>query len=115
KDIDSLKENNVEKVGAFSKNIINRMGAFPSVPNRNSGAIQDQKAKIAKEKTPSKDSITDIDGLLDRLEEWQSQQVVKNAKNSVSGILSTVGAKRDELSSRYKFYNSHILSLHQKY
>src|SRR5690606_35631705 len=31
------------------------------------------------------------------------------------GILSTVGAKKDELSSRYKFYNSHILSLHQKY
>src|SRR5690606_25569862 len=37
------------------------------------------------------------------------------AKNAVSGILSTVTAKKDELSSRYKFYNSHILSLHQKY
>ena len=29
KDIDSLGKNNVEKVEAFSKNITNRMGAFP--------------------------------------------------------------------------------------
>ncbi|MEC8831855.1 MAG: LptF/LptG family permease, partial [Bacteroidota bacterium] len=29
KDIDSLRDNNLEKVTAFSKNVINRMGAFP--------------------------------------------------------------------------------------
>ena len=114
KDIDSLRENNLEKVEAFSKNIVNRMGAFPSVPKA-SGAVRDHRAKIEKGKPLPKDSIHDIEDLLDRLEDWQRQQVVKNAKNSVSGILSTVGAKKDELSSRYKFYNSHILSLHQKY
>lgn len=109
KDIDSLKENNLEKVEAFSKNIVNRMGAFPSVP------VGNQNVKRDREKTQPKDSITDIEGLLDHLEDWQRQQVLKNAKNSVTGIISTVGAKKDELSSRYKFYNSHILSLHQKY
>src|SRR5690606_33843040 len=30
KDIDSLRENNQEKVEAFSKNIVNRMGTFPN-------------------------------------------------------------------------------------
>src|SRR5690606_16537247 len=111
KDIDSLRENNQEKVEAFSKNIVNRMGAFPNYPKRD--LERDRAPKGGK--TEPKDSITDMEGLLDRLEPWQELQVVKNAKNAVSGILSTVTAKKDELSSRYKFYNSHILSLHQKY
>src|SRR5690606_30750459 len=73
------------------------------------------KEKAMEAAEESKDSITDIEGLLGQLEDWQQLQVVKNAKNAITGIISTVGAKKDELSSRYKFYNSHILSLHQKY
>lgn len=40
---------------------------------------------------------------------------MKKAQNEVSSILNTVTSKKNELQSRYKFYNSHILSLHQKY
>ncbi|WP_418498715.1 LptF/LptG family permease [Flagellimonas sp.] len=120
KDIDSLRENNLEKVEAFSKNIVNRMGAFPILPKKNLQKAESPKLELIqteeqKKKEIQKDSIKDIEGLLDHLEEWQRLQVVKNAKNSVSGIMSTVTAKKDELQSRYKFYNSHILSLHQKY
>ncbi len=121
KDIDSLRENNLEKVEAFSKNIVNRMGAFPIQPKKKkpqqvekTGLELIQTEKNQKDRM-KKDSIKDIDALLDNLEEWQRMQVMKNAKNSVSGIMSTVTAKKDELQSRYKFYNSHILSLHQKY
>src|SRR5690606_25329845 len=111
KDIDSLRENNHEKVEAFSKNIVNRMGAFANYPKRDLQRVETPKGGT----TRPKDTITDMDGLMGQLEPWQELQVVKNAKNAVSGILSTVTAKKDELSSRYKFYNSHILSLHQKY
>lgn len=120
KDIDSLRENNLEKVEAFSKNIVNRMGAFPIQPKKKPQQVEKtgleliQTEKNQKDRM-KKDSIKDIDALLDNLEEWQRMQVMKNAKNSVSGIMSTVTAKKDELQSRYKFYNSHILSLHQKY
>ena len=116
KDIDSLGKNNVEKVEAFSKNITNRMGAFPLPEEKDSTLIdteEDNVAKIAMEKP--KDTIEDIDGYLKSLVEWQRSQVLNNAKNSVTGILSTVIAKKDELQNRFKFYNSHILSLHKKY
>ncbi|NDV14804.1 LptF/LptG family permease [Muricauda sp. TY007] len=116
KDIDSLRENNLEKVVAFSKNVVNRMGAFPSkVPKdttkQNLELIQPPK-KV--EKT-EQDSIKTIDGFIQSLEQWEQIQVMKKAQNEVSSILNTVTSKKNELQSRYKFYNSHILSLHQKY
>jgi lipopolysaccharide export system permease protein len=113
KDIDSLRENNLEKVEAFSKNIVNRMGAFPVLTQKNLQKTENPKLELIqteeqKKKEIQKDSIKDIEGLLDHLEEWQRLQVLKNAKNSVSGIMNTITAKKDELQSRYKFYNSHI-------
>ncbi|MBA4744063.1 MAG: LptF/LptG family permease [Muricauda sp.] len=116
KDIDSLRENNLEKVVAFSKNVVNRMGAFPpKVPKdttmQNLELIQPPK-KV--EKT-EQDSIRTIDQFIESLEQWEQIQVMKKAQNEVSSILNTVTSKKNELQSRYKFYNSHILSLHQKY
>ncbi|MBO0323054.1 LptF/LptG family permease [Muricauda sp. CAU 1633] len=112
KDIDSLGKNNLEKVEAFSKNIVNRMGAFPEKRIKNDSL---QPVKVAKPEEEVIDSIKDVDDLLATLQEWQRLQVINNAKNSVSGILNTVISKKEELQSRYKFYNSHILSLHNKY
>src|SRR5690606_24700129 len=105
----------LEKVEAFSKNIVNRMGAFATKPKIRAPEEGPQRAAAPDAQTRSMAPIADIEDLLAQLEPWQVNQVVKNAKNAVSGILSTVTAKKDELSSRYKFYNSHILSLHQKY
>lgn len=112
KDIDSLGTNNLEKVEAFSKNIVNRMGAFPPKT-----AISDtiQVATRIPVNKISKDSLKDVEDLLKSLEEWQRLQVVNNAKNSVSSVLTTVVSKKDELQQRFKFYNSHILSLHKKF
>jgi lipopolysaccharide export system permease protein len=115
KDIDSLGKNNVEKVEAFSKNIVNRMGAFPAKP------IVDDSLQLIE--IPEKEIVTDslknsiqnADDLLKQLQEWQRLQVVNNAKNTITGILNTVISKKEELQKRYKFYNSHILSLHNKY
>ncbi|AEM72300.1 permease YjgP/YjgQ family protein [Allomuricauda ruestringensis DSM 13258] len=116
KDIDSLRENNLEKVTAFSKNVVNRMGAFPpKVPKdttkQNLELVQPQK-KVEKSE---QDSIKTIDEFIESLVQWEQIQVMKKAQNEVSSILNTVTSKKNELQSRYKFYNSHILSLHQKY
>ncbi|RDY61390.1 LptF/LptG family permease [Flagellimonas nanhaiensis] len=114
KDIDSLGKNNVEKVEAFSKNIVTRMGGFPI-------SIEKDSLKIAAipgvpvDTLMQKDTILSVEDLLGTLKEWQEMQVVSNAKNSVTGILNTVKSKKDELQKRFKFYNSHILSLHKKY
>ncbi|MCR9262887.1 MAG: LptF/LptG family permease [Flavobacteriaceae bacterium] len=112
KDIDSLGTNNLEKVEAFSKNIVNRMGAFPP-----KAAIRDtiQAATQIPVNKISKDSLKSVDELLESFQDWQQLQIVNNAKNSVTSILTTVVSKKDELQQRFKFYNSHILSLHKKF
>ena len=116
KDIDSLGKNNVEKVEAFSKNITTRMGAFPLPDKRDSTLAKVNMSNaldtVAK---PQLDTITSIEGLLSNLKIWERDQVVNNAKSSVTGILNTVKSKKEELQKRFKFYNSHILSLHKKY
>ena len=113
KDIDSLRENNLEKVTAFSKNVVNRMGAFPVKAPIDT---TQQKLELIKAKdTLQRDSIETIDQFVSGLEQWEQIQVMKKALNEVSSIINTVDSKKQELQSRYKFYNSHILSLHQKY
>jgi len=116
KDIDSLRENNLEKVEAFSKNVVNRMGAFPLQTPVDSTQKNLQLIKPKKKAKEIKlDSIKTMDDFIESLEQWEQIQVMKKAQNEVSSILNTVKSKKDELQSRYKFYNSHILSLHQKY
>jgi len=115
KDIDSLRENNLEKVEAFSKNVVNRMGAFPIQTPTDSTQKNLQLIKTKKKAKEIKvDSIKTVDDFMESLEQWEQMQVMKKAQNEVSSILNTVKSKKDELQSRYKFYNSHILSLHQK-
>ncbi len=116
KDIDSLRENNLEKVEAFSKNVVNRMGAFPLQTPVDSTQKNLQLLKPKKKAKEIKlDSIKTMDDFIESLEQWEQIQVMKKAQNEVSSILNTVKSKKEELQSRYKFYNSHILSLHQKY
>lgn len=120
KDIDSLRKNNIEKVEAFSKNITTRMGAFPTEPKQDSTKIAkkpgaSQLGAKTEQKEIQKDSVITIDGLLNDLKEWQRVQVVNGAKSSVTSILTSVVSKKEELQKRFKFFNSHILSLHKKY
>lgn len=120
KDIDSLRKNNLEKVEAFSKNIVTRMGAFPDSTKRkrSKSKIANETLQITKSDPIAEvktDSLVTIDGLLLELKEWQRTQAMNKTKNAVSSILTSVVAKKDELQKRFKFYNSHILSLHKKY
>ncbi|WP_240740153.1 LptF/LptG family permease [Flagellimonas allohymeniacidonis] len=120
KDIDSLGKDNLKKVEAFSKNITGRMGAFPISKEKDSIRgirIKQNLTKVPEQEIEEneKDSISSVGDVLDKLQEWQRQQVFNNANTSVAGILTTVQAKKEELQKRFKFYNSHILSLHQKY
>ncbi len=118
KDIDSLKDNNIKQVRAFSKNIAARMGAFPvkiadslskkldyPTPNKGKGKEKDSLADIAF----AKGDITAL------LPEWQKAQMFGNAKNTVNNILNTVKGKKEELNKRYEIHNRHILSLHKKF
>ncbi|MEM6863829.1 MAG: LptF/LptG family permease [Bacteroidota bacterium] len=125
KDIDSLGKDNVNKVEAFSKNITRRIGAFPILSKKDSLALvamkKDNLANTGKkdfekhEDIQVKDSLENVEDLLDELAVWQQLQLLNNSKTTVTGILNTVRSKKEELQKRFKFYNSHILSLHQKY
>ncbi|SHG26502.1 LptF/LptG family permease [Flagellimonas flava] len=119
KDIDSLGKNNVEKVEAFSKNIITRMGGFPEPPKLDSLQLASEallnKSKVDSLQQIQYDTISTIKEFINTLPEWQQLQVVSSAKTTTQGVLSTVVAKKEELQKRFKFYNSHILSLHKKY
>lgn len=124
KDIDSLKENNVKVVTAFSKNITTRMGAF--LPLTQPDSLPEQKtfkksvdtalinAKIRKKLLRKKDT-TPVENLMDLYPEYQQIQIMSTAKNSISNILNSVLGKKEEIQRRYKIYNMHILSLHKKF
>jgi lipopolysaccharide export system permease protein len=127
KDIDSIKKDNIRIVGAFSKNIINRMGGFiPLIekdstkpPVRLTGGIIDSTNTLdaatveALRKTGSQAKT--FDNVIDLYQDRQQGQIMNTAKNSISNILSSIQAKKDELEKRYKIYNMHILSLHKKF
>ncbi len=116
KDIDSLGKNNLEKVEAFSKNITNRMGAFPVKAKKDSTQINASlNEEYLKTSIKGKDSIKTIDDAIAALPEWQRTQVIRSAKNNVTNIKNSVISKKEELQKRFKFYRSHILSLHKKY
>ncbi|MEM8848350.1 MAG: LptF/LptG family permease, partial [Bacteroidota bacterium] len=76
---------------------------------------EEAEVESEEESEVKKDSIQSTDDLLEEMAIWQQLQVLNNSKTTVTGILNTVKSKKDELQKRFKFYNSHILSLHQKY
>ncbi|MGB5662538.1 LptF/LptG family permease, partial [Eudoraea sp.] len=133
KDIDSLRENNVKIVAAFSKNITNRMGAFlpvsqidTTLKTTESKIVLDTVLKSTKKKVlpilvQEKDTVqidkdtVQIDNVLDLYREDRRIHIVNAAKNSISNILNSVLGKKEELQRRYKIYNMHILSLHKKF
>jgi len=124
-DIDSLKRNNVKVVTAFSKNIANRMGAFIPISTKDSTYKSENIPKLRKDSlvtndqklshSEKKDSIAPVEGIVDLYGEWQKDQIISSAKNSVSNILNSILGKKEELQRRYKIYNMHILSLHKKF
>ena len=124
KDIDSIQENNVKIVAAFSKNITNRMGAF--LPLTKPDTLSEKKPlktsldttilnKKQKLMLLKKTDTMPVDNLIDLYKEYQQIQIIGSAKNSVSNILNSVLGKKEELQRRYKIYNMHILSLHKKF
>ena len=132
KDIDSLKQNNVKVINAFSKNITNRMGAFVPIAPEDS-LIQPDKAKVDSlknkgipvitlpdsvkvvQKKAEVDSIKTSQDILNLYARWERDQLLGAAKNSVSNVLNSVSGKKEDIQRRYKVYNMHILSLHKKF
>ncbi|APQ19386.1 LptF/LptG family permease [Maribacter hydrothermalis] len=124
KDIDSLRGDNYNIVRAFSKNIESRSGLFvPLINNSADSTLTDlatrkdsisaQKAIAAKANIALQDSIKE--NILILFPDWQQIQILSSAKNATSSILGSVSGKKEEMQKRYKIYNMHILSLHNKY
>jgi len=111
KDIDSLRDNNVKQVKAFSKNVYIRMGAFPVKVD----SLEKEEKKENTVKPKKMDTVFDVSDLVTLVPEWQQSQLYSNAKNSVTNILNTINGKKNELDKRYEIYNRHILSLHKKF
>ncbi len=126
KDIDSLREDNLRIVRAFSKNISTRTGAFPASA-RDTALTNKRKKLIAKDSTnllrrpekvvvdAKKDSVEHIDDVIALFDDWQKTQMLNSAKTSVSNVLSSIRGKKEELEKRYEIYHRHILSLHKKF
>ncbi|MFH6604051.1 LptF/LptG family permease [Maribacter algicola] len=124
KDIDSLKNDNLRVVGAFSKNINNRIGAFVPVVEIDTFMARKQREMMRDSSALDtvgtkaggiKDSLATIEDLLGFFKDWQRIQLMTSAKNSATNILTSVKAKKDEIDRRYKIYNLHIYSLHAKF
>ncbi len=123
-DIDSIKKDNFRIVRAFSKNIGSRIGAFVPLEPKDTTTIKSEaiakrdsilveKVKLVKANKEKQDSLkTDV---LHIFPDWQKIQIVNTAKNATTGILGSIRGKKEEMQNRYKNYNLHILSLHNKY
>jgi lipopolysaccharide export system permease protein len=61
------------------------------------------------------DTTTPPENIFELYEQWQLIQMVGSAKNSVSNILNSIEGKKEDLQRRYKIYNMHLLSLHNKF
>ena len=122
KDIDSLKQNNVKVITAFSKNITGRMGAF-TLESELDSLTEDEDDRVLEipkgfqpEKEPTgPDSVKTTQDIIDLYKKWEKDQVISSAKNAVTNVLNSVSGKKEELQRRYKIYYMHILSLHKKY
>ena len=119
KDIDSLKDNNLTVITAFSKNITTRMGAFVPLSYKDTTllvnlATKSKDTALLKDGA-MKDTLKNIGDLLNLYQVWQQKQIMSSASNAVSNILNSVAGKKEDLQRRYKIYNMHILSLHKKY
>ncbi|MBQ4915432.1 LptF/LptG family permease [Maribacter sp. MMG018] len=124
KDIDSLKQDNYRIVRAFSKNMESRMGVFAPLDPKDTlktktalqkkqDSIRQIKLKLYRANKAKQDSVKE--SVLYLFPDWQQIQVLSAAKNNTTNILNSVRGKKEEMQKRYKIYNMHILSLHNKF
>ncbi len=119
KDIDSIRDNNLAVVGAFSKNIVTRLGAF--APLAENDTLSNTHANTASQKDSlpatyqAMDTVTNTADILGLYQEYQQRQIISSAANAISNILNSVSGKKQDIENKYKIYNMHILSLHKKY
>lgn len=132
-DIDSIENHNKGLVGAFSKNISMRMGAFPVKENDSVSRARDSiqqvrdsvQASLVKQ-IPKQAADSNLvprkpkrviaeANLLSPFKTFEQGQLLDASRNSVKNILNSVRGKREELELSYKRYNMHILSLHKKF
>ncbi|MET1259562.1 LptF/LptG family permease [Flagellimonas sp. DF-77] len=117
KDIDSLKENNLVRVRAFSNSISIRVGAFPLkvVDSGKTKTITPTGiTEIPDEAAPIDEALFEQD-IASLVPEWQKGQLLINARNNITNILNTVRSRKIELNRRYEIYYRHILSMHKKF
>jgi lipopolysaccharide export system permease protein len=113
KDIDSLREDNVKLVTAFSKNIVGRMGAF--IPVKKPDSLSQISIDKKKREMDSLGTKKNTDSLLALYPSWHQTQILSSAKSATSNIITSIQGKKNELQIKYKIYRLHILSLHKKY
>ncbi|MBM1107309.1 LptF/LptG family permease [Aurantibacter crassamenti] len=125
KDIDSLRNDNLKIVRAFSKNISHRAGAFPFIKkdtvkiNLNEKLIKADSTNLLRQPDDLvkviADSIKTTANVIGLFNEWQQIQLYTSAKNNITNVISSIKGKKEELDKRYEIYNRHILSLHKKF
>ncbi len=119
KDIDSIRENNLTVVGAFSKNIVTRLGAFAPLTEPDSVSQSQPYTNPQRDSLPAgsetEERITNTADILGLYQEYQQRQIISSAANAISNILNSVSGKKQDIENKYKIYNMHILSLHKKY
>ena len=125
KDIDSLREDNIKIISAFSKSITTRTGGFLPVKLAADTIKREIKAapkvkeaildSLANKKAANKANIKEVNDIIALYNDWQQEQIFSSAKNSVANILNTVRSKKLDIQRRNKIYRLHILSYHKKF
>ncbi len=116
-DIDSLNQENLRIVGAFSKNIQTRVGAFAGHRKDSIRRAKEKKQPMVKspKDTLFKDSVKTVRDVINLFPEWQKVQLIASASTNMTNIVTSVQGKKTELGKRYEIHNRHILALHKKF
>lgn len=126
KDIDSINNDNIKTINAFSKSISSRSGAFRTKRKRPKASEKGKKPKtgvsksmLAQPDTLNLVSVNDSTkisaNLLSLFNESKKMQVVAPAVKATSDILTSIKGKKKEIDIKYQRHNVHVLSLHSKY
>ncbi|WBU91051.1 LptF/LptG family permease [Cellulophaga omnivescoria] len=119
-DIDSIRNDNIKTIKAFSKNISIRAGAFKSdYGYKKPKPMLDEASQKEDVKTTTKeikkDSLLYTGDIASLYEEPMQLQLYSSAHSATTNVLSSVSARKKELDIKYQRYNIHILALHSKY
>ncbi len=116
KDVDSLNNDNLRIVRAFSKNIlVTKMGAFSKKKSSDPEPTIINNVRNDSVQKQIEENGGKVENILSLYADWQQLQILNASTNSITNALNTIKAKRKEMGKRYELHRRHIFSIHDKF